>query len=342
MPFQRPKLTEIIERVKTDAESRYGSRVTRRSLINVYSTVIAGAVHSVYGYCEFISKQIFAATAEGKYLERRASEYGIYRKKSDSAVGSVIFSGIGVVPTGTQLQTEDEIVYETTAPSDEKNISPVMAMVAGVEGNLTAGTELNLASPVSGFSMVAVSNEISGGTDEEDDESLRNRLLFRMRNPPQAGTKTDYVAWAKEVSGVSSAWCYPLELGPGHVTVRFMTDGVTDDGIPSDVSVQRVKEHIESLMPVTTILTVVAPVPKPLDVSVDVLPDTAEIRTKVESALKQAIQAEAEPSGAVLYSSLDRAIGSIEEIKSYRLVMPYDDAKTGVGEILVPGEVSFV
>lgn len=257
-----------------------GRGVPRRSLINVFSLVCAGAVHSLYGYIEFVSRQIFAVSAEGAYLERRASEYGIYRRKATIAEGVVTFSGAGTVPVGTVLQTADDIQYETTSVSDANGAASIQAIEAGASGNIPAGTILSLASPVVGIENEAVSEAVSGCSDIEDDESLRSRLLYRISNPPKAGTKTDYVAWAQEVSGVTRAWCYPLELGPSHVTVRFMTDGATVDGIPSEVMVQRVQEHIETLMPVTTILTVVAPEAKPLDMTLDILPDNPEIRTK--------------------------------------------------------------
>lgn len=177
--------------------------------------------------------------------------------------------------------------------------------------------------------------------DIEDDESLRSRLLYRISNPPKAGTKTDYVAWAQEVSGVTRAWCYPLELGPSHVTVRFMTDGATDDGIPSEVMVQRVQEHIETLMPVTTILTVVAPEAKPLDMTLDIRLTILETRTKIASAVRQIIQIEAEPATEVLLTSLNRAVASVEEVTSFRILSPTDDVKAATGEILVPGTISY-
>ena len=212
MPFNRPTLTEIIDRVRSDAESRYGQRVPRRSLINVMSLVCASAVHSLYGYIEFVSKQIFATSAEGKYLERRASEYGIYRKQATNAQGTVTFSGSGSVPVGTTLQTADEIIFETTTETDSRLVASIQAVNPGANGNLQSGTVLTLVSPIAGIESEATSGEVSGGTDIEGDESLRERLLFRMQNPPKAGTKTDYVAWAKEVSGVTRAWCYPCLL----------------------------------------------------------------------------------------------------------------------------------
>lgn len=42
-------------------------------------------------------------------------------------------------------------------------------------------------------------------------------------------------------------------------------------------------------MPVTTILTVVAPNPKSLNMTLDITPDSPEIRAKVESAAQSVI-----------------------------------------------------
>lgn len=341
MPFQRPKLTEIIERIKADAISRYGADVPRRSLLNVISVTSAAAVHSLYGYIEYVSRQTFATSAEGKHLERRASEYGVYRKQAVKASGFATFSGTGTVPAGTILQTIDELLFETTADSDTTGKAPIRALEAGKKGNINDGSPLSLVSPVIGIESECIASDVSAGADTEGDEELRERLLYRMRNPPKAGTATDYVAWAKEVAGVTRAWCSPLELGPGHVTVRFMTDNTTANGVPTDAVVRAVQKHIEELMPVTTILTVVAPIPKPLNMTVQILPDRPEIRTKVQSAVNQIIKLEVEPSKEVLLTSLDRAVASVSEVTSFRITSPADDVTAAKGEILVPGVITF-
>ena len=106
--------------------------------------------------------------------------------------------------------------------------------------------------------------------------------------------------WALEVPGVTRAWCFPKEMGQGHVTVRFMTDGMTENGIPNARMIKTVQEYIEAEMPVTTVLHVVAPIPKKLDMTVDILPDTERLRQQVEGAIAQTIIAESSPSGAIL------------------------------------------
>ena len=341
MAFERPTLTQIIKRVQADAESRMGRKAMRWSLVPVLVRVIAGVSHGLHGFIAFVLRQCFTTTAEGAYLERRASEYGIYRKAASAATGEVTFTGAGQVPSGAQLQAADESVYVTTAASVDGK-APITAAAAGAAGNASGGMELVLVSPVAGVMSTAVAGEITGGADAEDDESLRERLLQRQKNPPKAGTKADYVAWALAVAGVTRAWCYPQELGQGHVTVRFMTDGMTENGIPSETMVKRVEEYITSQMPVTAILHVEAPIPKPFELSLDVLPDDEAVKAKIESAVESVIIAEAVPGGALLRTSIDRAIGGVSEVKSYRLLAPTEDVSTSTGEIFVPGPITWV
>ena len=92
----------------------------------------------------------------------------------------------------------------------------------------------------------------------------------------------------------------------------------------------------------TAILNVVAPVPKPLDITLDILPDDEAVKAKIESAIESVVLAEAVPGGAVLRTSIDRAISGVSEMKSYRIVTPTDDVSTVVGEIYVPGTITWV
>lgn len=341
MAFERPTLSEIIERVQADVESRMSKKAMRWSLASVLSRVIAGTAHGLYGFISFVLRQCFSSTAEGAYLERRASEYAVYRKPAAKAVGTVTFTGSETVPAGTQLQNEEGTVYVTTAES-AGGAAPIEAVEAGASGNSVEGMELTFVSPVPGIASTAVAGELTGGVDAEDDESLRERLLERQKNPPKAGTKADYVMWAKQVPGVTRAWCAALEQGIGSVTVRFMTDGLTSDGIPDGVMIDRVRALIEENMPVTTQLYVVAPIPKALNLTLDITPDTAQIRAKVQSAVEAVILAEAVPGGPVLLTSIDRAVSSVSDVKSYRLTTPTDDVTTKTGEIFVPGTITWV
>ncbi|MFR3318134.1 MAG: baseplate J/gp47 family protein [Sutterella wadsworthensis] len=340
MAFERPTIQELIARIQSDAESRMGKKAMRWTLVPVLSRVIAGVSHALHGRISFVLRQVFSSTAEGAYLERRASEYGIYRKQASSATGTVTFVGESDVPSGTQIQTDDDVIYITTAKSVD-GVAPIRAVAAGSNGNASAGMELRLISPIAGVQSTCTAGELTGGADAEDDESLRDRLLQRQKNPPKAGTKADYVSWALAVSGVTRAWCYPQELGQGHVTVRFMTDGMTENGIPNETMIQRVTDYIENQMPVTAVLHVEAPIPKKLDITLDVFPEDEKIKAKIKNAIEGVILSEAVPGGPILRTSLDRAISSVGEVSSYRLISPIEDVPTKTGEILVPGKITW-
>lgn len=339
--IQRPTLEELIKRTEDEAQSRCDSVLWRHHPIRVLSKVMAGMAHSLYGYIDYVMRQCFASTADEKYLERMASEYGIYRKEATSSVGQVTFSGTPIVPAGTQFQTTSGILFETTEASND-GVAAAKSVNAGLDGNITGPQQVTLVSPIAGIESTATIGTFAGGSDAENVESLRERLLARMRTPPRAGTKEDYVAWALEVPGVTRAWCYPQELGIGHVTVRFMTDGMTANGIPNEEMIRRVKDHISEVMPVCVPLTVVAPIPVELNVEVDCDPETQSIREQVTSAIHESISKVAQPNIRFYLTDLYRAVGGVKEIETFRIVTPTDDVRPRTGEILVPGNVSFV
>ena len=97
MSFERPTLPALIERIDADLESRLSKQQLRRSNARVYSRVIAGVVHGLYGYTEWLSKQLFVDTAETEFLDRYASLYGASRKQASKASGNVKFTFSGDV-----------------------------------------------------------------------------------------------------------------------------------------------------------------------------------------------------------------------------------------------------
>ena len=341
MSFERPTLATLIERVQADAESRIGKKQMRWSVVTVLCRVIAGVAHGLYGFIQFVLRQCFSSTAEGVYLERRASEYGIYRRKASKAVGTVTFTGTATVPEGTQLENEQGTTYNTTADSVD-GVASIEAAVGGKAGNSEEGMTLTLVSPISGVMSTATASALAGGVDVEEDESLRERLIYRQKNPPRAGTKEDFISWAKEISGVTRAWCYPHEMGIGSVTVRFMTDGLTENGIPDETMIARVRANIEEQMPVTTILYVCAPNTKPLDLTIDITPDTDEIRQEIQLAIESMILTETSPGSSILLTSILRAVNSVSQLEDFRVVSPTDDVKTETGQVFIPGTITWV
>ena len=119
MPFTRPALTTLIDRAEADIETRLpgADARLRRSNLNVLARVHSGAAHGLYGYLDWISRQVIYDTAEAEILERWASIWGITRKPAAPAVGAVSLTGTNgtTVMAGTVLVRSDADEYTADA-----------------------------------------------------------------------------------------------------------------------------------------------------------------------------------------------------------------------------------
>lgn len=345
MSFERPSLKTIISRTEQDAQSRLTVAQLRRSNSAVFSRVLAGAVHGLYGFIEYISKQCFFDTAESKYLDRWTSIYGIRRKQATKAAGSVKFSYSGehvTVPVGTVLQSDDSVRYVTTGAVNSDGIAAVEAVEPGKAGNRTAGDVLSLASPIAGIYNEVTIVGLSGGSEAEDDELLRSRLLSRVREIPHGGTKSDYVQWALEVPGVTRAWSYPEEDGEGTVTVRFVCDGM-DNIIPDEAMLQKVSDYLDTVRPVTAHVTVEAPELVAVNLTIsNLLPDSDAVKEAVKADLVELFAAEAIPGGRVYLSHIRATISAAVGEEDHELTAPTSDPLPGKPNgLLVLGEITW-
>lgn len=349
MSYNRPLLLDLINRTRDDVISRLLSpEVLRRSDAEVYARVLAGAAHGIYGNMEWLAKQIIYDTADTDMLERWASIWGISRKPATAATGTVTFTGSNgaVVLAGSVLVAFDGQLYATTADATIASgtvVATVNAVAAGIKGTRLAGQTFTLQSPVSGVNGNAVAGAMTGGADIETDDSLRSRLLARISNPPQGGSKKDYELWALAVPGVTRAFVYPLELGAGTVTVRFMMDGTYANGIPLAGDVATVAAYIDPLRPVTAAVTVLAPVAVPVNFTITGLnPLTAAVQAAVTAQLQDLIKREATPGGTIYKSHIDEAISVATGEVDHTLTVPAANVVSTLGNISTMGTVSFV
>lgn len=119
MSFQRPTLTELVDRIQADFVSRLGlvGAVLRRSLVYVLARVLAGAAHMLHGHLEFLGKQLFPDLSAEEYLIRQAALYGIAKTSPGFAQASVVFTGTNGthVPAVSSLSRSDSVQYVSGA-----------------------------------------------------------------------------------------------------------------------------------------------------------------------------------------------------------------------------------
>jgi uncharacterized phage protein gp47/JayE len=354
MAYQRPTFSQIVTRIEADMSSRLlgGAPVLRRSFLGVLARVFAGAMHLCYGFLVWISKQIVPGSDnDSDYLEKHADDFGVTRRAASYASGNVTLSGTNgaTIPAGTLVQRSDAVQYQTLA---EGTISTgtatvaVQAVVSGVNGNVDAATSLQLVSTITGINTAAVvaSGGMTGGVDQESDAELLARLLTRMQNQPQGGAKIDYEIWAKEVAGVSRAWCFPtydydndVYPAPGHVGVTFMTSS----GIPSGSLVTQVQNYLqdsnrEGKAPCIANVKAYAPEALPVSFEIHISPDTPGIRAAVRANIAALFESEGAPNSTIPLSHIEHEIKSAAGLTDYQLISPASAVVTTRKQYPVP------
>ena len=149
---------------------------------------------------EWVLDQSFPQTAQGVYLDRHAAMRGLSRLPASRAVGTLRFSvdsppALPVnIPAGTVCMTADERRFQSTdgvtLEAGETYVdAPAEALEAGGGGNAVAGAVRFLtACPVA---VTACTNPaaFSGGSDAEDDETLRRRVLESYQRLPNGANE---------------------------------------------------------------------------------------------------------------------------------------------------------
>ena len=349
--FNRPSLATIVDRVRTDVLSRLSTDdVLRRADSEVYARVMGGVAHGLYGFIDWLAKQIMVDTAEVEYLERWCSIWGITRKVAAPATGTVTFAvqAGAVIAAGTLVQALDGVQYITTADATvaaPTATAPVVAVVAAAASNRAGGQSVSMVSPIVGVQSTATAGLLSGGADAETDDAMRARLMARIQEPPHGGAASDYPAWALAVPGVTRAWVYPQELGLGTVTVRFVRDG---DGtgaaiIPDGTEVAAVQAYIDQRRPVTAALTVLAPTAVPLNLTITgLLPATSAVQAAVVAELQDLLMREAVPGGTLLLSHIRAAISAAAGEEDFVLTNPTANVVNTTGNISTLGMVTWL
>lgn len=343
MSFSRPSLSTLRTRIAADISANLldGGSLKPRSVLGVLAYVWAGACHLMYGALQWYFSQFWAESAESTYLEIKAKTWGITRKAGAKATGSVTFSGEGIVPAGSSLRSPSGVLYTLDNDTMVPGVGTLTAMETGTAGNLTAGAQLTLVQPVEGVQGTAASGALTGGADIESDESLRSRLIAALQAPPHGGSQSDYITWAREVPGVTRAWCYPLYLGLGTVGVTFVADNQADSIIPSAALVARVQDHIDQYKPVTASVTVFAPRTLTVNITLIATPNTAAVRNAIQAELSDLFVREGEPGVTMLLSHIEEAISVTTGESDHVLIEPTANIVPDVGVIPVLGTVTF-
>lgn len=358
MPLTIPTLSQLNDQAQATINARIPGADSRLrfSVLGGLATAMAGLVQGVYGYGQWLAKQIFLQTAEGGYLDLLGAVYarGLTRNQASVSTGTVAMAGLpgSVIPAQTQLQRADQTVFITdeavTIANDGTASATVTSAMTGAATATAPNTVLSFLSPPSGVNATAsvAMAGLVGGADFETDEAYRTRCLLVVQTPPQGGSVADYDQWARTVPGVSRVFVTPLAYGDGTVGVRFTMDGIRTNGIPLSGDVDAVKAAIAPLQPANMAAdacVVEAPTTQAINFTIDLRQaDTTTIRNAVVAQLADLLLTEGTPGGTILKSHISEAIQQAEGVIDHVLTVPSADVVMAAGAIPIMGTVTWV
>ncbi len=365
MAFTRPTLQAIVERIKADFKSGLSLQaILRRSFLDVFSKAFGGASHTIHGAIDnAINKKFFPDTGDEATVLRWGKHYNLPRNPATFAKLSVEIAGTtgGTVVADTVYTRVDGFKYKleadvTVGASPDTELGVLIAQEAGDAGNMADGETINLQSPVAGVDSAAlVDSTIVEGEEQEELEDYRVRVLERMQRPPSGGTVTDFIAFAKTVTGVTRVWVLPDHLGEGTVAVTFVEDN-EDPIIPSPAKVDEVEFAVTQLMPVNVDLTVFAPTTTPINPVIALKPNTVAVQQAVIAELADMLAREAQVrdasdpdqvglgvqfTGKILLSKINEAISIAADEADHVLISPTGDVQPPTGGLVVLGTPTF-
>ena len=284
-----------------------------------------------------VIKLIWPMTAYGSWLDYHAQARGISRRPATAAAGNLqltVNAGT-TIPIGSQFSTastdaQPSVVYSSTEPAVSASggtiTIPVICTQTGPIGNVIENTVIFKVSQISGITAVTNPEPMTGGTDVESDDDLRERLLEidQSRNVSYVGSVADYRRWALEVPGVGGVTVIPAADDSGLVTV-VITDS---NGDPANETLRNaVYDHIMSpddpnqrLTAPNAQLSVVAPTTITLTIAATVELSEGYNISVVKSAFITAVQSyldAARADGEIKRSKISDILGSISGVYDY-------------------------
>lgn len=221
-------------------------------------------------------KLMFPQWSSGEFLDYLASMARLSRKAPNFATVLVSIEGEPgtLVETGTVFATpstdsSESIEFASMEPcvlDDEgKGTVMVQALIAGKESNVNANTITLLSIPIEGIGAVINLEKASGGTEEETDDELRERIREANENMDDSyiGNEADYKRLAESVPGVGTAIVVSEWDGPETVKIVVLDA----NGEAANTTIQKAvydyimspDSQLDRLAPPNTILTVAAP-----------------------------------------------------------------------------------
>lgn len=192
-----------------------------------------------YQDLDMVFELVFIDTAANEYLDKKASEHGVYR--IDAKPCKRAFSYVGTTPSSGERFFADGIYF--VLKLNENGVLYIEAEQAGEKPNsIPVGERLVPINNILGLDVATLGEIIEPGTEKESDVDLRRRIREKIAGPAENGNKQHYKTWCEEVPGVGRSRIFPLWNGPNTVKGAL----IDTEGLPASTAVvEAVQEYID-------------------------------------------------------------------------------------------------
>lgn len=228
--FSIPNFHQLQQTIVQEIRNRTGLSIPNESDASIRADGTASVVEGLYQHQNYIQRQLFAHTADESYLYIHAEEADTPRAPSGRASGSVeAFSNVEVtLEDGHKITDGKGHFYTVTTavliPANQETVVTVEADQEGASWNFN-GKDMIWVSPPAGLRGTARVIAMSGGSDVEELETWRARIIAAKQQGQSRDRAGDIERDIKEVPGVKHVYVYPKRRGLGSLDVAITAVG---------------------------------------------------------------------------------------------------------------------
>lgn len=328
-------IEEIYQEMLARFARETGAEASGSGDLAVRLYAVAAQIQSLYLQAEWTARQCFPQTADGTYLDYHAQMRGLERRSAVAAEGTLRFSvdtageSDLAIPAGTVCLTAGLVRFETTQAAmltaGQTYVDvPAQAVEPGAAGNVSAGTVLTMSVAPMGIARCSNPMPFAGGTDDEDDESLRARVLGSYKRLPNGANAAYYKQEALSFDQVAAVQVLACSRGTGTVDLVV----ATEQGIPSQALLNELTAYFQSRREIAVSVQVLAPQALTVPVTVGVQAaegyDAAQVRANVKAALETWFDGRL-LGQKVLRAKLGQIIYGVAGVANYTITAPAAD-----------------
>lgn len=284
-------------------------------------SLLRAVVESNAGVAQWIQQLIVtllvttrAATCSGEDLDSWLADFGFVRLSAVQATGQVTFSRFtstnqAIIPIGSQVTTTDgsqaftvmvdtaNATYSPTLdgyvllPGVNSLAVPVMANIAGADGNAQAGTITIISGSIQFIDTVTNAMTFANGEDEESDSAARARFVLWIASLSKATNSAIGYAILSLQNGVTYTltenYAYNGTPQPGYF-YAVVDDG---SGSPSSTFLAQAYSAIDAVRGFTITFGVFGPALVTANVSMVITTDPSGNHSDIVSLVNAALQA---------------------------------------------------